>query len=122
MAIYALLFGLKIKKEIYLEMALLEIENSNSDFDLKLTCLSSVSQAYFASKNEHLLKVLYSVFTDENEDENIRTESFLSMLKVIGINSADIVKRNQGIIVLFDDINLGEFSDEINKIELLIQY
>ena len=122
-AIYGLLFGLKIKNDIYKNIAVKELGNTYADFDLRLTSLSSVSEAYKGSKDEKLLALFFKIFNSDEEDEDLRTQSFIGMMKLLGMSSLEITKvNNNKVIVGIEDINLSEFSDEILKVKSLISY
>jgi hypothetical protein len=120
-AIYCLLFGLKIKKPEYKKAALLSLENKANDFDLRLTCISGLSQTYFATDDKELLNLFFSIFNDQEEDEDIRTEAFTGMMKIHGIDSRDLLSKNSDkIIMSIDDIELGNFEQEIEDIKKII--
>jgi hypothetical protein len=120
-AIYCLLFGLKIKKPKYRQIALLNLKNKASDFDLRLTCASGLSQAYFGTDDIDILKLFFSTFNDQDEDEEIRTEAFTGMMKIHGIDSRDLLSINSDkIIISIDDIELSDFEQEIEEIKKII--
>lgn len=121
-AIYCLLFGLKIKKPEYRQAALLNLTNKASDFDLRLTCASGLSQAYFATDDKELLGILFSIFNNQEEDEDIRTEAFTGMMGVHGMDSRELLSRNSNKIVMsMDDIDIGSFEQEIEEIKTLLR-
>lgn len=118
-SIYALLFGLKLNNDRYKNLALSEINNPLADFDLKLTCLSSISQAYFGTEDISILKASYGVFLKESEDDDLRFEAFNTVLKTLGLNSASILKKNGKLLISFDDLNLSSFSEELDRLKSL---
>jgi hypothetical protein len=121
-AIYCLLFGLQIRKSEYKKVALTELKNKLGDSDLRLTCASGLAQAYLATDDKDLLSVFYSIFNDPDEDEGIRSESFVGMMKVHGMNSTKILEKNLNkIIMSVDDLYLENFEQEIDEIKGLIE-
>jgi glycerophosphoryl diester phosphodiesterase len=116
-SIYGLLFGLKIRKEKYKEFALTNIIDEQANFDLRLKCISSVSEAYQGSKDNLLLETLFNTFYKNEEDSDIKTESFIGMMKLMNYTSVEIMRKNQNtVIISFDDININQFKSEIDKI------
>ena len=121
-AIYCLLFGLQIRKSEYKKVAFTELKNKFGDFDLRLSCASGLAQAYFATDDKDLFSVFYSIFNDQDEDEGIRSECFIGMMKVHGMNSTEILEKNLNkIIMSVDDLFLENFEQEIDEIKGLIQ-
>ncbi|SEP48188.1 hypothetical protein [Niastella yeongjuensis] len=120
-ALYCLLFGLKIKKPEYRQAALITLTDKASDFDLRLTCVSGLAQAYFATDDKGLLGTLFTIFNDQEEDEDIRTEAFTGMMGIHGINSVELLSKNSNKIVMsMDDIKLENFEQEIKEIKVLL--
>ena len=120
-AFYCLLFGLKIKKPEYRQAALLNLMNKTSDYDLRLTCASGLAQAYFATDDKELLGAFFSIFNDQEEDEDIRTEAFTGMMKIHGIDSKELLNRNSNKIVMsIDDIDLENFEQDFEEIKSLL--
>lgn len=121
-AIYCLLFGLQIRKNEYKKVALKDLMDMSEDFDLRLTCASGLGQAYQATDDKDLLSVLYSIFNDQEDDEGIRTECFVGMLKIHGMNSLEILEKNLNrIIMSMDDLYLDNFEQEIIEIKDLVE-
>ena len=116
-AIYSLLFALKLRKEKYLDFAIENLIDANNDFQLRLTCVSGVTQAYLNTQNKRLTTELYNIYKSFDEDEDIKTESFVGILKVLGLTSKDIIEKNNKMIIGFQDINLENFSEEVMLIE-----
>lgn len=119
-SIYALLFFLKIKKDKYKLLALQWAKNTNNDEELRLCCMAGLSQAYIGSKEPQLLSFFSNVFTNPNEDDNLRTEGFTGMMKVLGLTSIEIMQKNQNnLVISFDDIDVENFSSEFEIIDKL---
>lgn len=119
-AIKALLFSLKLRDERYRILALQYLEDRDEDEDLRTTCASSIAQAYFNTKDRELLRVLYDIFNDD-DDDYLKGACFNAMLGIIGITSTEIFNRNNGIALQSSEINMGEFSKELNLILALIK-
>jgi len=121
-AVYCLLFGLQIRKLEYKKIALADLDDKFGDSDLRLTCASGLAQAYQATYEEDILSVFYSIFNDKDADEGIRTECFVGMMKVHGLNSTEILDKNfNKIIMSIDDLHLENFEKEIYEIKDLIE-
>ena len=74
-----------------------------------------------ATDDRELLSTFNLLFKDEEEDVDIRTEAFVGMMKLHGLNSVQIAKRNNNKIVFsISDIHLEEFSDELLEIDKII--
>ena len=119
-AIYGILFGLKIQKDVYLDFALKNKKDIESDFDLRLTCVSGLSAAYFGTKNVKIVSLLFLVFNNIDEDEDIQCTCFTSLLMLIGLSSRDIFLKNKGLIFNLNDINLGNFKRELQLLTNII--
>jgi hypothetical protein len=119
-SIYALLFGLQIKNDIYKQKAIEFICDLRSSFDLRLFSLSGLSQAYANTHDLELLSVFYSLFRDEAEDGDIRATSFTGMMRVIGSSTVEIIRKNGNVIIGYEDIQLDEFVDQIREVERII--
>ncbi|MBL3657116.1 hypothetical protein [Fulvivirga sediminis] len=120
-AIYALLFGLKIQKDRYKNFALDNLQDTENDYDLRLTCISGIGQAYRNTREPLILSILSTLYNDSTEDLNIRAECFSSMMRVYGLDSKEMVKKNNCIIVSFEDIEQDNFNDELNNIAVIIE-
>lgn len=104
-AIYAILFGLKIKNNKFLDIALSELSDDSADIHMRLTCVSSLASAYFSTDEKQILSVFEGIYFNDKEDDNLRTECFLGILKVQGLTSSEIVIKNGGIVVELKDID-----------------
>jgi hypothetical protein len=117
-AIYCLLFGLQIKKPEYKNKALLNMKDKSNDLDLRRTCISGLAQAYFATDDQEILNTFYSTYNNHDEDEDLRAESFVGMLKVHGLNSAEILNKNNNKLIMYvDDIEFAHYEREIEDIK-----
>ena len=106
-SIYGLLFALKIRNERYKKFALKYALDTESSFNLRLMCMSALAEAYMGLEDIEILSLFFNVFKNEDEDEDIRAQSFIGMMKLLGISSAEITRQNQNtVIISFDDINL----------------
>lgn len=108
----------------YQKLAIHYIKNaidSFDEFDLRLQCISSLSDVFFNKKDLIILKLFYYYYINESENKTIRAGCFKAMQKVMyGMNSHDILKRNGKLILEIDDINLTMFKNEINQIRELL--
>jgi hypothetical protein len=120
-AVYCLLFGLKIQKPEIKEAALEYLRNMRSDIDLRATCISGLSQAYMGTDDRELLSLFYDLFANEEEDEDIRTECFSGMMKLHGLNSVQILNKNRNqVIMSFEDVHFDEFEKELSEIRRIV--
>lgn len=120
-SIYCLLFGLQIKNEKYKEFALAKLGSAESDFDMKQFCISGLAIAYKGSKDIKLLDVFYSLYSSVHEDSDLRVAAFTGMMNLLGIESLEILKRNNNIVIFsIDDISTNLFVEEIKSIEKII--
>jgi len=119
-SVYALLFFLKIKKDKYKVIALKWAQNMDNNEELRLSCMAGLSQAYTGSKDPQLLSFFFNVFTELNEDEDLRAESFVGMMKVLGLSTIEITRKNQNrLVIAFDDIDIESFGYEMNIVKKL---
>lgn len=119
-SIYALLFGLQIKNDIYKRKAIEFIRDLRSSLDLRLFSLSGLSQAYADTYDLEVLNIFYSLFRDENEDSDVRASCFTGMMRLIGLSTVEITRKNGNVIIGYEDIQFDEFGDSIGIIERLI--
>lgn len=119
-SIYALLFGLQIKNDIYKQKAIEFIRDLRSSLDLRLFSLSGLSQAYADTYDLEVLNIFYSLFRNEDEDSDIRASCFTGMMRVIGLSTVEITRKNGNLIISYDDILFDEFGDSMGIIEKLI--
>jgi len=120
-AIYCLLFGLKIRKMEIKEIALHELRNNHNDIDLRVSCISGLSQAYMATDDGEILSLFYSLFVDEGEDSDIRLESFVGMMILHGLKSAQIMSKNRSRPYMsFEDLHVDEFAKELSEIRRIV--
>ena len=120
-AIYCLLFGLKIRKPEIKEAALENLRDQRSDIDLRSTCISGLSQAYMGTDDKELLSIFYDLFADEEEDGDIRTVCFVGMIHLHGLNSVQILNKNRNqIIMSFEDVHFDEFEKELSEIRRIL--
>lgn len=116
-SIYALLFGLKLKNEHYAQVAIENVLNLDNDLDLRLTCLSGLAECYYETKDQKLLTLFYHFFISNSEDSDVRAQSFIGIMKILGMTSIEIMKKNSNkIVVSFDDIQVENFSSELQKV------
>ena len=120
-AIYYLLFGLQLRKPEIKETALKELINEHNDIDLRLTCITGLANAYMDTDDAELLSVFFSHFIDKNEEEDIRSECFVGMMKLHGLNSVQIINKNKNqIIVSFEDLHFDGFEKELSEIRQIV--
>lgn len=119
-AIYGLLFGLQIQKDKYRKKALEFVQDSESNFDLRLFSLSGLSQAYQGTKDKELLEFFYSLYSIENEDPDIRATCFAGMLRIFELTTVEIATINGNVIITMDDIDLNKFSEQLIAIRKII--
>lgn len=118
-AIYGLLFGLKIRHEKYRSVALRFINDPDSDFDLRMFSLSGLSQAYMGTSDVALLKLFYSLYSHD-EDTDIRATCFGGMLRILGLSTVEITRINGSVIVTEKDIQTEVFASRLNEIRGII--
>lgn len=119
-SIYALLFFLKIKKDKYKLVALQWAQDVEKSEELRLFSMAGLSQAYMGSKDPQLLSFFFDVFTEVNEYEDLRASGFEGMMKVLGLSTIDIMQKNQNkLIIAVDDVEIGNFRNEIDTINKL---
>ncbi|SKA40185.1 hypothetical protein SAMN04488128_105135 [Chitinophaga eiseniae] len=118
-AIYGLLFGLKIRHEKYRSVALRYINDPDSDFDLRMFSLSGLSQAYMGTSDVELLKFFYS-FYSRDEDADIRVTCFAGMLRILGLSTVEITRINGSVIIMEDDIQTKFFANQLDEIRAII--
>jgi len=119
-SIYALLFFLKIKKDEYKEIALKWAQNADNREDLRLFCMAGLIQAYAGSKDPQLLSFFFDIFTELNEDEDLRAEGFVGMMKILGLSTVEIMQKNQNrLVIAFDDIDIENFGYEMDIVKKL---
>lgn len=116
-SIYALLFGLKIKKDKYRDFALRNLEDLENDLDMRLTSTSSIAQAYMGTKEVKILSTLSNIFENTDEDEDLRVECFTAMLKILGLSSTKIIEKNERALISFDDLNIEAFYKEMDEVK-----
>lgn len=119
-AIYALLFGLRIQKDKYRMKALEFVDAPDSDFDLRLFSLSGLSQAYMNTKDKALLTKFYLLYNSDSEDSDIQATAFTGMLRILGLTTVDISSMNGKVIIAADDINPDVFSKQLIEIRRII--
>ncbi|MHA4810289.1 hypothetical protein ACX0G9_19405 [Flavitalea flava] len=120
-AIYCLLFGLQIQKPGIKEIALKELRDKQNDIDLRLTCITGLAQAYIDTDDREILSVFYSQFVDEEEEDDARSECFVGMMKLHGLNSVQIVGKNKNqIIMSLEDLHFDEFEKELSEIRRIV--
>lgn len=120
-AIYCLLFGLKIRNPEYREFALLNLKDKEIDFDMRLFCASGLAAAYMGTDDKELLFTLNSIFNDPEEDEDLAAKCFEGMMQILGMSSVEIVRRNQNkIIFTLKDLHLHEFEEELSKVKEIL--
>ncbi|QJB35657.1 hypothetical protein HF324_31895 [Chitinophaga oryzae] len=118
-AIYGLLFGLKIRHEKYRSIALRFINDPNGDLDLRLFSLSGLSQAYMGTSDVELLKLFYSLY-NHDEDDSIRATCFAGMLRILGLSTVEITRINGSVIIIEDDIQTEVFARQLGEIRAII--
>lgn len=118
-AIYGLLFGLKIQKEKYKVIAIAFINDPDSDFDLKLFSLSGLSQAYMGTSDVELLRLFYSLYKND-EDPDIKATCFAGMLRILGLSTVEITQMNGAVILTEDDIRIEKFGRQLDEIEAIV--
>lgn len=122
-SIYGLLFALKIRNIRYKRTALQYLEDDTNDFSLRLMCVSGLAEAYMGTEDLYLVKLFYFMFNKADEDDDIRTECFVGLMKLLGLSSVEMMRKNQNrVIISFNDINMTDFLQEINKIEQLVSF
>lgn len=119
-SIYALLFGLQIRNNIYKQKAVEFIRDLRSDFDLRLFSLSGLSQAYMGTCDVELLNIFYSLFMNEQEDSDIRATCFTGMMRLVGMSTPEITRNNGSLIISHDDIRIDNFSRQLKEIREMI--
>jgi hypothetical protein len=80
-----------------------------------------LAQAYMGTDDKELLSAFYILFKDEEEDSDIRTDSFVGMLQLHGLNSVEILNKNQNqVIISIRDIHFNEFEKELAEVERIL--
>ncbi|MBC9914075.1 hypothetical protein [Chitinophaga varians] len=118
-AIYGLLFGLKIQKEKYRTKAIQFINEPDSDLDLRMFSLSGLSQAYMGTSDVALLKLFYSLYGSD-EDTDMRATCFAGMLRILGLSTMEITQMNGDVIITQEDINLERFTQQLDEIKTIV--
>lgn len=117
-AIYGLLFALRLNKEEYRQFAVTCVEDENEDEDLKMSCIMGLGTAYEDSSDKSLIKILYKVLQRSSEDTENRASALTSLLKIIGMTSIEIIQQNNNkIIIEYEDIILENFEEKLNIIQ-----
>jgi len=119
-AIKAILFMLKSKDDRYKETAIKYLSDEHEDEDLRMTCASSLAQAYIGSNDARLLKIFYNISFNPVENDYLKATCFDAMMGVIGVTSKELFERNRGVIEKFSEINTQLYNREIDKIRFLI--
>lgn len=120
-SIYSLLFGLKIQNDKYREFAIKYSREVNASADLRQMCILGLSEAYGESKDVQILSCFYNIYRNSKDDEDIRGACFTSLMRIMGMTSVEILRKNNDILIFSsDDVNSELFSDQIAEIEKLI--
>lgn len=120
-SIYALLFGLQIQKEKYKNFALENLELIDNNYDLRATCIQAVTKAYSGSKNKQIASTLHFILMNEDDDEDIKVECFVGLLKLIGLSAKEIIQKNSNSIIMeMEDVDLELFTEELKEINEII--
>lgn len=92
-SIIALLSRWHIKDEKIINKILAIAENKQEDFDVRNSAISGLSIVYFDSMDVDIIRLLFKIYADIEEDELIREGSFDAMLNIYGISQIDILKK-----------------------------
>ena len=109
-----------MKKDKYKVIALQWAKDVDNSEELRLSCMAGLSQAYAGSKDPQLLSFFFDVFTELNEDEDLRAEGFAGMMKILGLSTIEIMQKNQNrLVIAFDDIDIENFGYEMDIVKKL---
>jgi hypothetical protein len=118
-AYFGLLFAIQDDKKLLKEKAIYEVRNSE-DYDVVSSCIQGLGACYQSSLDRELLELFYNIYL-HNEDDNIKVTAFISMNKILGLSSAQILaKNNYNIIITLDDLSESLFDVEIIRIKNII--
>lgn len=121
-ALYALLFKLKIKNDKYLNKAVEILTHTDIDIDVRKRAGSSLAVAYFGTKNRLLLNIFLDIKENETEPEMFRYMCLRDMLGVWGITALEV--SNKAIVPMHEDGNHLDndkaFINDINEIKAFL--
>lgn len=124
-AIIALLSRWHIKDEKIINKILAIAKNKQEDFDVRNSAISGLSSVYFNTMDVELMKLLFEIYSDIDEDELIRESSFDALLNIYGISQIDILKKEYDFKFKPFSANVEDkekiFFEELNKVKTKIK-
>lgn len=93
-AVFSLLYALQIKNEEYRACALKQLlegkeEYEGSRFDAQLWAAASLAVAYKGTKDQELLRILFTLLDDEATDKSLKSSFASNILRVWGVSSRE---------------------------------
>ena len=119
-SIFCLLFALQIDKPEYRHKAIKFVKDSNEDEEVRRWSASGLSQTYQNTKDKELLKLLFELIDNPEEDKEIRQSFLSSALLIYGLSSREQLFRDKELL---PDLNkmLVTYKTEIDEILKLIK-
>ncbi len=114
-AIYQLLMSIHSRDLEIRNVALSEIENIETEVESKLQYVVGLCDAYKSTFDEQLISVMYQLYKNTEEVEELRAHSFTGLMKLMGLSTLDTIKKNDNTFIMnFEDIYANLFSRELN--------
>lgn len=119
-AIEALLSRWQIKNGRIINKALRIVKNQEEDFDVRNSAISGLSVVYFNTGDLMLMKILFGVYSDTDEDDLIKESCFEAILNIYGISQTDILRKEYNFGFRSFSANLEDkekiFFEELKKL------
>lgn len=82
--------------------------------NIKIWSFSCLSRIHFNTQNIEITKKMYSIFSNEVEDTQIRAAAFRSILKIYyGKDTSLYFQKNGKLASTYEDIDFEEFKEEL---------
>lgn len=118
-AVYCLLFSLKLKKTEYRNYAITRVLDRREDFEVRLWSGSGLSSAYESTQDVELLEVLTLASHARDEDDVLKSSFLKDALQIFGVSSRDQAFRLKSLDARLIEIQ-STFNEELKEIERLI--
>ena len=113
-ALYAILYKFKIQKDYYREIAIKYLLDTNEEYEVRMWACKGLGMAYESTNDKIIICEIINIIENNEDDELIRMNCVLSVMKVIGVPDAEINVFFPIIDTNFSTLKL-HFGEQLSK-------